>query len=354
MARIAIVVFVLLVGVAPLGCERPPMEVEQQGFRGLGLESVRNPRLAARTLDENRAPEPLPPVQPGGPRASEVYQNVQVLGDLGANEFARLMVAITAWVSPEQGCQYCHGGNLATDEKYTKIVARRMIQMTRHINQDWTSHVKQTGVTCYTCHRGQPVPAEVWAADPGPSRPAGMLGNNAGQNLPAPAVGLTSLPFDVFSPFLLGDEEIRIQSGTALPEGNRRSIKQTEWTYGLMIHISDSLGVDCTYCHNSRSFKPWEASSPARANAWYGIRMLRNLNNEYIASLTDVFPDYRKGPMGDVLKANCATCHRGLPKPLNGAQMAQHYPGLAAHLSEMVPLHASASPSSPSLRPEQP
>jgi photosynthetic reaction center cytochrome c subunit len=354
MSRNAIFVFFLVSGVAALGCERPPMEVEQQGFRGLGLEGVQNPRLAKRTLDENRVPEPLPPASADGPRASEVYQNVQVLGDLSVSEFARLMVAITAWVSPEQGCQYCHGDNLATDEKYTKTVSRRMIQMTRHINQDWTSHVKQTGVTCYTCHRGQPVPAEVWAADPGPVRPAGMVGNNAGQNLPAPAVGLTSLPFDPFSPFLLGDEEIRIQSGTALPDGNRSSIKQAEWTYGFMIHISESLGVNCTYCHNSRSFMPWEASSPARVNAWHAIRMLRNVNNDYIASLTDVFPDNRKGPMGDVLKANCATCHRGLPKPLNGAQMVQHYPGLAARVNEMVPLHAAAPPSSPPLRPVLP
>jgi photosynthetic reaction center cytochrome c subunit len=344
---------VLLLGAFALACERPPMETEQKGFRGLGLESVQNPRSLARTLDENQAPEPLPPVQPGGPSAGSVYKNVQVLDDLSVTEFARLMVAITQWVSPEQGCNYCHVADLASDEKYTKTVSRRMIQMTRHINEDWTAHVKQTGVTCYTCHRGQPVPTEVWSMDPGPIRPAGMVGNDGGQNHPAPAVGLTSLPYDVFTPFLAGKEEIRIQSPTPLPQGNRRSIKETEWTYGFMIHISESLGVNCTYCHNSRSFKPWEASSPARADAWYAIRMLRNVNNEYIGALADVFPADRKGPMGDVLKANCATCHRGLPKPLNGAQMVQHYPGLAS-VKEMVPLHAAAPPPSPPLRPEQP
>ena len=35
---------------------------------------------------------------------------------------------------------------------------------------------------------------------------------------------------------------------------NRSSLKQTEHTYGLMMHMSDSLGVNCTYCHNTRSF----------------------------------------------------------------------------------------------------
>jgi len=38
-----------------------------------------------------------------------------------------------------------------------------------------------------------------------------------------------------------------------LPSGNRSSIKQTEWTYSLMIHMSESLGVNCTYCHNHGS-----------------------------------------------------------------------------------------------------
>ena len=35
------------------------------------------------------------------------------------------MAAITAWVSPKEGCNYCHeGADLASDAKYTKVVAR--------------------------------------------------------------------------------------------------------------------------------------------------------------------------------------------------------------------------------------
>jgi photosynthetic reaction center cytochrome c subunit len=45
--------------------------------------------------------------------------------------------------------------------------------------------------------------------------------------------------------------------------------------------------------------------------------------------LTDVFPANRKGPMGDVLKANCATCHNGVNKPLYGFSMAKSYPELS-------------------------
>ena len=63
------------------------------------------------------------------------------------------------WVAPaDQACNYCHEDEMASDAKYTKRVARRMLEMVRHINKDWRQHVGATGVTCYTCHRGQPVP----------------------------------------------------------------------------------------------------------------------------------------------------------------------------------------------------
>lgn len=36
------------------------------------------------------------------------------------------------------------------------------------------------------------------------------------------------------------------------------TIQQTEQTYGLMMHFSNSLGVNCTFCHNSRNFHVWD------------------------------------------------------------------------------------------------
>ena len=78
----------------------------------------------------------------------------------------------------------------------------------------------------------QPVPNNVWFSDPGPTACQGVAGNQAGQNAPAAAVGLTSLPYDPFTPFPEQDDgDPRVISTTALPEGNRQSIKQTEWTY---------------------------------------------------------------------------------------------------------------------------
>ncbi len=313
------------------GCEHPPMDAEQLGFRGTAMEQVTNPRRVADAADLHVVPEPLPAVPDSGPRASEIYQNVQVLGDLSVGQFTRVMAAITQWVSPEEGCNYCHeGGNFASDAVYTKVVTRSMLQMTAYVNTQWEPHVGGVGVTCYTCHRGKHIPANVWYIDPQENTPRGLMANPRGQNRPDSSVAYSSLPYDPFTPYLLGDTEIRIQGGTALPTGNDNSIEATEMTYGLMMHMSDGLGVNCTYCHNSRAMGKWEQSTPMRVTAWHGIRMARDLNNAYMVPLTDVFPDDmdRKGPTGDVLKVNCATCHNGIAKPLNGVSMAADYPEL--------------------------
>jgi photosynthetic reaction center cytochrome c subunit len=137
----------------------------------------------------------------------------------------------------------------------------------------------------------------------------------------------------------LGDIPIGVAGATALPTGNVATILHTEETYALMMHISDGLGVNCTYCHNSRSFKSWDGAPPQRTTAWHGIRMARDLNNNYLEPLTKDFPANRLGPLGDVAKVNCATCHQGVYKPLYGAPMAKSYP----ELLELSPSAAKAA-----------
>jgi photosynthetic reaction center cytochrome c subunit len=332
------VVVVLLTIPMMLQWERPPMVSEQLGFRGLGMEQITNPRIA-RTLEAlNQAPVPDDPVDNDGVLVKddpENYKNVQVLGDLDTAQFNRLMNSITTWVAPQEGdnagCAYCHNvENMASDEVYTKVVARRMIQMTRTINAKYSSHVQQTGVTCYTCHRGQPVPANVWSINPGPKQAGGFAASRNGQNLGRMSVpAYSSLPFDPFTTLLAPNANIRVIASTALPGGTGRSIQDTEKTYALMMHMSDGLGVNCTFCHNSRNFASWEESRPQRVTAWHGIKMVGEVNTTYMDPLAPVFPANRKGPKGDVLKVNCATCHNGINKPLYGFSMAKEYPELS-------------------------
>ena len=339
----------VLLSVAALlsGCERPPIEVVQHGYRGTGMAEIYNPRTLATQAKLNEVPAPIAAATPGGPPAAQIYQNVQVLNDLTVGEFSRLMVAMTAWVAPEQGCTYCHNAqNFASDENYTKQVARKMLQMTRKINSDYKSHVAATGVTCYTCHRGNNIPQNVWFKAPHEARTDALIGDKAGQNTVSVVANKSSLPVDPFTPLLLGSEDIRVNGTTALPTGNRHSIKQAEWTYSLMTHMSTSLGVNCTYCHNTRSFANWAGSPPQRVTAWYGIRMVRDLNTQHMEPIEKLFPPNRLGPTGDVAKANCSTCHQGAFKPLYGVSMLKDHPELAAQrpaLGASAPVAANAT-----------
>ncbi len=336
--RISALAVSLGAGLVLAGCEAPPPETEQVGFRGTAMEVPRNPRTIAALRDRNQPPEVIPPGEPGGERADRIYQNVKVLGDLSETEFTRIMVAMTAWVAPGgvagseegQGCSYCHNlNNMADESKYQYQTARRMLQMTRHINANWSHHVGQTGVTCYTCHRGQPIPAYTWFRGAGaPTSERHFAGWRNGQNTPGPLVAFSSLPSDPFTPLLEKAEQIRVTPLTALPIQKGQPIQTAERTHALMIQMAEGLGVNCVFCHNSRSFGSWASSPPQRATAYHGIRMTRDINVDYLAPLNTVYPAAKLGPEGDAAKAFCTTCHQGLARPMYGAPMLADYPEL--------------------------
>jgi hypothetical protein len=326
------------------GCEKT--DSVQRGYRGLSMEQLYKPSRVAKLKDLNAIPEPeeREAPDPDAPALKDVFKNVQVLNDLSALEFSRLMQAMSTWVAPEQGCVFCHNTkNLASDEKYTKVVARKMLAMTRNINTNWKTHVAGTGVTCWTCHRGQAVPSGDWFANPVADH--NMSGNpvmRPGQNVTGISTqGYTSLPSDPLAKYLVDDTSIRVQGTQALAGAKHDSIYKTRTTYGLMVYMANSLGVNCTYCHNTRALSRWEESTPQRATAWYGIRMVRDLNTNVLNPIKPLLPAHRLSADGDGPKVGCATCHKGSYKPLYGVSMLGDYPELAGVM--VRPPAASAS-----------
>jgi photosynthetic reaction center cytochrome c subunit len=89
---------------------------------------------------------------------------VKVLTGLLAPQFQEEMNFITQALGVN--CNTCHvRGNFASEEKPLKQTARRMLEMTRGINQQFfPDHKPKDGesvlgrVTCYTCHRGEQKP----------------------------------------------------------------------------------------------------------------------------------------------------------------------------------------------------
>ncbi|WP_430911942.1 photosynthetic reaction center cytochrome PufC [Methylobacterium sp. sgz302541] len=346
-------VLTLFLAIAMLGTAgwtRPPLVGQQTGFRGTGMDYVQTRAGAAAKKEANAAPAVSDKVEAGGEKASAVYQNVKVLGDVSVDEFNRLMVSMTEWVAPEQGCTFCHNTeNMADDGLYQKKVARRMLQMVQDINSTWKEkHVHEAGVTCYTCHRGQPVPKQVWFENPGPNFTSGFVPRNNGQNLASPSVGLSSLPYNTYADFYAHkdtpDSAIRVNATSALPETKGKSIQQAEKTFGLMIGMSESLGVGCAFCHNTRAIASWEQSTPQRVTAWHGIRMVRSLNADYLEPLASLLPENRLGPAGDGPKVSCGTCHNGASKPLNGANVVETFPELTKPVAAAAPAQIPATP----------
>ena len=130
--RMAKALSLALVGLVLAGCERPSPESVQSGYRGTGMVQVYNARLLEVKTEKNQPPAVIPSAGSDGPKASQVYKNVKVLGDLSVGDFNRLMVSMTNWVAPSEGCAYCHAlPNFQDDSKYTKVVARRMVEMTQ-------------------------------------------------------------------------------------------------------------------------------------------------------------------------------------------------------------------------------
>ena len=89
---------------------------------------------------------------------------VKVLTGLLAPEFQEEMNHMVQALGVT--CNTCHvRGNFASDDNAKKITARRMLEMTRALNQQFfPDHKPKPGesvlgrVTCYTCHQGEATP----------------------------------------------------------------------------------------------------------------------------------------------------------------------------------------------------
>jgi hypothetical protein len=82
-------------------------------------------------------------------------QNLKVLKVQG-RELGALMRTYTVALGGVT-CDFCHvQGDRASDENPKKEIARHMITMAQEINAKFPDGKEH--VTCYTCHRGDPIP----------------------------------------------------------------------------------------------------------------------------------------------------------------------------------------------------
>lgn len=304
----------------------------QTGPRGTGMKVAKfegdlanpDPTIEAYLATQT---DPVIPAD-GAQTAGEAYDNVDpVLADLTVENYDRLLTAMRSWTGiPDL---------LEDPEHYQSKVALNMIQMTQVINEEWAGHVyanAEVGVTCYTCHRGEPVPSEVWfRIDPVSENSGGWA---SVQNRATSQSQSTSLPSDALYQYLLNyetiavhDLESRVQNAPGDP-----TWQHTERTYSLMNYFSNSLGRNCVFCHNSRAFYDPAQVTPQWATASLGIQMVQELNNDWIVPTGEEhLPETRLGPVyGDAPKVACKTCHKGYQQPMQGLNAVANWPELTS------------------------
>jgi hypothetical protein len=89
--------------------------------------------------------------------AEQRFKNIQVFKNVPATQLDPTMAFISGSLGVR--CSYCHVNQFEKDDKPTKVAARRMIQMVLNINKG--NFNGENAVSCYTCHRGNPIPVSV-------------------------------------------------------------------------------------------------------------------------------------------------------------------------------------------------
>ena len=309
-----------------------PTESQQTGPRGTGMhvQEFVSDLAVYPDVEGFFTSEPIVPVE-GAAMMGSADGVPPALANLTPENYERLVTAMRDWTGIPD---LLEPGN----DSYQTQVAYSMIEMTQNINQNWIGHVQanaEVGVTCYTCHRGQAVPNNVWfKVSPVNSNVAGWSAN---QNRVTMVSNFTSLPSDYLETYLLADEngnyanigvhdlESRVQQQPGDP-----LIQQAERTYAFMNYFANSLCVNCVFCHNSRAFYDPGQVTPQWATASLGIAMVQETLELYILPLQDVLPAERLGPVyADVPKLACRTCHQGEQQPLNGLNVIRNWPELA-------------------------
>ncbi|MDQ3816845.1 MAG: c-type cytochrome [Acidobacteriota bacterium] len=117
------------------------------------------------SLDESYAPNSVSPQAGPEETVEQTRKNIKVLKGLPESRLFPVMNFVGDSLGVK--CVFCHVMSAdnhwvwESDEKPTKLIARRMMQMVMDLNRTNGPDFTQGAVTCYTCHRGQPSPVNL-------------------------------------------------------------------------------------------------------------------------------------------------------------------------------------------------
>jgi len=205
--------------------------------------------------------------------ASEVLDDLLVLGDVSADRFMAAMQSMEANIGKK--CFFCHvEDHFDLDDKDGKLTARQMMRMVSMIDAD--TFGGEPRVTCYTCHRGERTPEKL---------PEKLVVKPPTTPLP------TLSEADAAKP--AGEVFKNIQLIKQVPAGKLPQVMNT---------IAGALGVECSFCHVEGNYASDDKKEKKFARTM--MRLTGKIDKEYFEGTS---------PVG------CWTCHRGAEQPARTA-----------------------------------
>jgi hypothetical protein len=200
-------------------------------------------------------------VWPSSKLAEQAYPNIEILKGIPAERVPAIMAMFSRSLGAP--CTHCHvEGALDRGDKAQFAKAREMFRM-----QNWIAQNVKIESTCWTCHRGNPIPA------------------------PGPQIDTSLWPVSLELPVEQGAQPAsNVYRNLTFFNSRVSELKST------MLFMSASLGVGCSHCHVAGA---WEKDDkPAKNVARLMLVMVRDTRRE--------FTDIRIG---------CPSCHHGAGKP---------------------------------------
>jgi photosynthetic reaction center cytochrome c subunit len=298
--------------------------------------------------------------------------NVQVLQGMSS---AQIWTYMQQYVSGGLGvgCQYCHNiNNFASDEIPQKASARAMLRLVNDVNAEFIVGLpnwRGNYVQCTTCHNNQPNNLEGFGVQFANSVPPIQVVVDPLDSEGVPIIDPALKPAEVAQPVDLKDAilfyvynyQIWKPFDPNVEESGRGSMaltfeggptqEQVTINQNVMNYQAWSLGVGCTFCHNSRNFLAFETDPAGNlANPLYAYNRLKAQRMlqlttwlaenwpAYGAIAKDAIPTIREGgaseysyrQLGDGQIYNvpgCYTCHQGNSVPLAAINQSQIAPG---------------------------
>ena len=278
--------------------------------------------------------------------AEEAFKNIKVLRGASAENFNQGMHLISGALGVE--CEYCHvERDFVSDDVKKKDIARDMITMTADLNRRMFKG--EAVVTCYTCHRGHPIPVAV------PELPAGEYFK---EPPPPPAMPMATEVLSKYITALGGEQNLRkitsrvITAQQNIPTGpggvipTPATVEILQKAPNLVLRTAKTK--DLTQLSGADARGPWVQDARGRVNApAIELERIRETRNADFYEPLDIAKTFPKMTVEGKEKIGMNEAYVVVGVPADGIAVRMYFDtktGLLLRKATQTPTPAGLSP----------